>query len=409
MIDRILVRYGDLILKGKNKKTFIKTAIKRIEEKLDFPDIELEKHHARLYVVLNGNDPDEVINRLKKVPGLLGFSKVARTTKNQDAINQAALELAMRIEKNTSFKVETKRADKSYPKTSQEISQLVAAHVLKNTDHLTADVHNPEHILNVEVRGENSYLYIDKIEGLGGFPLGTMGKGICLLSGGIDSPVAAYLAMTKGIEVELMHFESTPLTSIESAQKAVDLAKKLAAYGIGNQIKLHLVPFTKLHETLLKLVPEPYIITIMRRMMVRIAEQKAEKTHIPVLINGESIGQVASQTLESIKVTDNAIKLPMLRPLDVMDKNDIVKIARDIDTYSISIRPFADCCTVYVPRQVTVSPRVFYAERYEKLFDMEKRVQETTDNIMTLTIDTKTNLDLTMHGLTVTEALKGAA
>ncbi len=406
MIDRILVRYGDLVLKGHNKKRFIKTARLRVKEKLDNPNIEIKAHHDRLYVLLNGEQAQPIIKRLKMVPGLLSFSPMVKTDKTMETIQEEALTMMQNIKGPSTFKVETKRADKRFPISSQIISKTVGGYVLKNTTHLTADMHEPNTVLHVEIRQDHAFLYHEVIEGMKGFPLGTMGQGLCLLSGGIDSPVAAYLAMKKGIEVELMHFESTPLTSIESAQKAIDLAKQLAQFGINNTIKLHMVPFERVHTSLLNKMPEPYMITMMRRMMVKIAEAKAHQTHIPVLINGESIGQVASQTLESMKVTDHAVSLPMIRPLAIMEKNDIMRIARMIGTYEISIQPFEDCCTVYVPKQVATSPRVFYALRYEKLIDMDELINKTVANIKTLSIHQDDVIKLTDHGLTVEDALK---
>ncbi len=406
MIDRILVRYGDLTLKGRNKKSFINICLQRIRERVPEGKVKYIKSHNRLYIILNGEDPDAVIRALDTVPGLAGYARVIRCEKSIDSIVAASGKLLNRFKKPRTMKVETKRTDKSFPLTSQEISIKVASLVLSHHENLSADVHHPDITLNVEVRKDDAYVYVDFTQGLRGFPVGTMGKGITLLSGGIDSPVAAYLAMVKGIETDLLHFESTPLTSIESSQKVIDLAKKLSAYGIKRSIRLHMVPFVELHQTLLEMVPEPYHITIMRRMMMRIAERFAEQDHTPVLINGESIGQVASQTLDSMKVAEAVTSLPVLRPLAVMEKNDISAIARKIGTYKISVRPFEDCCAIYVPSSPVTHPRNYYAERYERLFDYEPLIETAIANIKTLTLSPESDIQLDVAGLTVREALE---
>jgi len=405
MIERILVRYGDLTLKGKNKKTFINTCIKRIKERVQNDVVEYKKSHNRLYIILNGQAADPIIKQLKTVSGLAGFTKVSRSDKSIEAIAKTALKRLKHIKKPTTMKVETKRSDKGFPLTSQEISQQVASIVLSSHPYLDADVHHPDLTLNVEVREENAYVFTDFIEGMRGFPVGTMGKGIVLLSGGIDSPVAAYLSMVKGIEVELLHFESTPLTSIESSQKVIDIAKKLSRYGINRSVKLHLVPFLDIHQSLLEKVPDAYQITIMRRMMMRIAENFANKDFTPVLINGESIGQVASQTLDGMKITEMVTRIPVLRPLATMEKNAVINIARNIETYKISIRPFEDCCAVYTPKQPVTHPREMYALRYEKLFDYKPQIKTALKNIKTLTITPESDIVLNDAGFTVEDAL----
>ena len=407
MYERILVRYGDLTLKGKNKRKFVKHAVALIKEKVNNPFVSYEKNHDRLYIKLNGEDHQAIIEGLNKVSGLLGYSLVTKTEKDIDIIAEKSLELVK--EKGTfprSFKVETKRADKTYPLESLEISKQVAGYVLKNTDHLSVDVRNPQMLLNIEVRNDGAYIFLDRIPGMGGFPVGIAGKGLLMISGGIDSPVAGFLSMKQGVEIEVIHFESTPLTSIESAQKVVDLTKKLAVFAPRNTIKLHMVPFKALHEALIKNIPESYNITIMRRMMYRIASQFAMRDHTPVLINGESVGQVASQTLESMHVVNHVTTLPILRPLVTTDKHDIITLAKKIGTYDISIKPFEDCCTVYVPKAPVTNPRVMYAERYERLFDYKTLIKEALDNIKTLDIHKDTDLHLEYEGFTVSEALE---
>ncbi|MCF7926762.1 MAG: tRNA 4-thiouridine(8) synthase ThiI [Candidatus Izimaplasma sp.] len=407
MYERILVRYGDLTLKGKNKKSFVKKANKLIREKVYNESVKYERHHDRLYILLNGADPDEVIASLKRVSGLLSFSKVSKTTQDLDKIKQVANEIVQSEldDKEVTFKVETKRADKRFPLTSLETSQEVAPYILSRTNLLNVDVHNPELTLDIEIRRNGTYIYCKKIAGMGGFPVGIAGKGLLLLSGGIDSPVAGYLAMKQGVEIDAIHFESTPLTSIESAQKVVDLTKKLSQYAPENTIRLHLVPFKDMHQALLEHVSSRYNITIMRRMMYRIAERIAKDNDCQVLINGDSVGQVASQTLESINSVTEVIKLTALRPLSFYDKQDIIKIASEIDTYDISIRPFADCCTVYVPNNPTTKPKYFMCDKFEQKFDYMSLIESTIKRVNTIEITPDSPIKLALEGVTVKEAL----
>ncbi len=406
MTKRILIRYGDLTLKGKNKKKFIDTAIRRIKERLG-EKASYTPNHDRLYVDVDVDDEARVINILKKIPGLVSVSPVTVVNSEVETIIDQAVYEAKTWDENATFKVEVKRANKRFSPNSPELQKILGGAVLKARTDLTVDVHTPDYTLNVEIRDDATYIFSRVYEGIGGFPVGTMGKGIALLSGGIDSPVAAYLAMTKGIDVHMMHFESTPLTSIESAQKAIDLSRQLAVYGKSQRVILHMVPFTALHQAILNKVPEPYHITIMRRMMMRIAERYANLDYTPVLINGESIGQVASQTLESMKVSEMVSSIPVLRPLITMDKNPVIDIARAIGTFEISKRPFEDCCAVYVPSQPATKPRDYYAKRYERLFDGETLIKEAIASTRTLRINSETTIDLSEKGFTVSDALEG--
>lgn len=407
MIDRILVRYGDLVLKGHNKKRFVKSALERIRERIDSDKVTLEPNHDRLYIVLNGENEQRVIDALMHVPGLHSYSRVAKTKKGLDAIKETALTLAREeLKEGETFKVETKRADKSFPMTSTEVSQAVGGYILANDQSMDADIQNPDQELNVEIRQEGAFIFTRKVPLLGGFPVGSMGKGLVMMSGGIDSPVAAFFALKKGINVELVHFESTPYTSIESVQKVYDLARVLARYGVKRTIRLHLVPFAELQGALMRMVPKPYVITIMRRMMVRITDRLAGRDHTPVIINGESVGQVASQTLESIHVTQAVTTMPILRPLTAFDKQTIMDKAREIGTYDISIRPFEDCCTVYVPSQPVTRPRDFYAKRYEGLFDYRTMIDDALGRIRTVDVTPGSEIDFPLRGFTVEEALK---
>jgi len=405
MYERILVRYGDLTLKGKNKRVFIERVNQLIKDKVNNPLVKFEKNHDRLYILLNGVDHNEVITRLDTVSGLSSYSLVSKTTKDIESILEKGLEVVQGELKDevVTFKVEVKRADKTYPITSPEMQQLVASHVLRNTNLLLVDVHHPKLTLHVEVRQEAAFLYCNKIKGMGGFPVGVAGKGLLMLSGGIDSPVAGYLSMKQGIEIECIHFESTPLTSIESAQKVLDLTEKLAVYAPRNRINVHMVPFAELHTALLNYIPEAYNITIMRRMMYRIAEDIAKIHNCLVLLNGESVGQVASQTLKSMSVINQVVNMPVIRPLATYDKLDIIEISRKIDCYDISIQPFEDCCTVYVPKKPTTAPRLDKCELYEKGFDFESLVHKTVENTNTIVVHAGKHRDITLEGFTLTE------
>lgn len=407
MYERILVRYGDLTLKGKNKRMFVRMVNQLVKEKVNSPLVKYERQHDRLYILLNGEDHEKVIKGLNRVSGLSSYSLVHKCDRDIETVCEQALEIMKeeKYETGTTFKVEVKRADKAYPITSPDITQKVAKHVLKNVDGLIVDVHKPKLTLNVEVRLDGAYIYAHKIKGMGGYPVGVGGKGLVLLSGGIDSPVASYLAMKQGIEVELFHFESTPLTSIESAQKVIDLAKKVSVFAPRNRIKLHLVPFEPIHQKLLSHVDESYIITIMRRMMYRIAEKYAQDHRIMAIINGDSVGQVASQTLESMTVINNVVRIPILRPLLIFDKLDIIDISKKIKCYDISVQPFEDCCTVYVPKAPATRPKEKYCLREEANFDYEPLVAQAVENIKTLVLDESTDINLPMLGFTVQEAL----
>ena len=407
MYERILVRYGDLTLKGKNKRIFIDKVNGLVKQKVNNDNVTYEKNHDRLYILLNGEDHEEIINGLNKVSGLRSYSLITKTELDMDKIMAKALEVVQSelTGKVVTFKVESKRADKLFPITSPEISKIVAGYVLKNTELLKVDVHKPELTLHVEVRPDAAFVYCKKIKGMGGFPVGVAGKGMLMLSGGIDSPVAGFLAMKQGIEVECIHFESTPLTSIESAQKVVDLTEKMALYAPHNRMKLHMVPFEELHQALLNYIPESYNITIMRRMMYRIAEKIALKNNCKVILNGESVGQVASQTLQSISVINDVCNMPVIRPLSTYDKLDIIDISRKIDCYNISIKPFEDCCTVYIPKKPTTAPKLIKCQLYESKYDFDSLVDKVVEKTRYMVIDAKKHQDLTLEGLVVSEVL----
>lgn len=400
--DQILVRFGDLTLKGKNQKEFFNRLIKLIHVKLKGLNVNIRHTHDRVYIYLLDTDYKEVVERLDLVSGLYSYSLVVCVENDIEKICAKACELVDEEAKSPiKFKLSCKRADKRFNLTSPEMTKVISARVLKHNKNLKVDVHNPELTLHVELRSEGTYLYTDEIRGFGGFPVGVAGKGLVMLSGGIDSPVCGILAQKQGVEIECIHFESTPLTSIESAQKVVDLVKLMSRYAPNDKIKLHMVPFKELHMALLENIPESYNITIMRRMMYRIATLLAKKNDCLVIINGESVGQVASQTLYSMNVINSVTNMPIIRPLCTYDKVDIIKLANKFKTFETSIKPFEDCCTVYVPKAPATHPRMDKCIEYECLFDYEKFVNEAVENTKTITLSCDSDLDLTMLGLEV--------
>ncbi|MDF2700453.1 MAG: thiamine biosynthesis protein ThiI [Haloplasmataceae bacterium] len=388
LYDRILIKYGELSLKGRNKHTFLDTVLRTIKHKcINFQNLEYERFYDRLFIILNNEDPFEVIDRLQTVFGLHSFSLCTKCESNIESIKTLALDVVSTEIKNpTTFKVETNRAWKEIPKTSIEISQEIARHVLKNSPQLTVDVHKPEVTLKIDIRAEGTYIMTRDILGLGGLPVGTDGKGLLMMSGGIDSPVAGFLIQKRGVGLEVMHFASPPYTSDRSIQKVVDLTEKLTKYAPNSKIKLHIVPFTKLQKAIFDYCPKSYGITIMRRMMYRICEQYANSNNFPLIVNGENLGQVASQTMYSMYAINSVTSMPIIRPLVTMDKNEIIRIAEKIETYEISIRPFEDCCTIFVPENPVTKPDVHKCLEFEKNFDYEVLIKECLDNIETMEI-----------------------
>lgn len=407
LYNQILVRFGDLTLKGKNQTMFLQSLYRLMAVKMEGLAVNIENQHDRIFIHLQQEDPSKVIERLNLVSGISSYSLVVQCSDSLEEIKKTSLELMKEVvSKLSTFKVNTKRANKNYPMDSMEITRHVSGYVLANHPDLRVDVHHPEISLNIELRRGTCYLYNTEYRALGGYPVGVAGKGLLMLSGGIDSPVAGFLAMKQGVEIECIHFESTPLTSIESAQKVVDLVKRMAKYAPNNKINLHMVPFKEIHMALLNHVPESYNITIMRRMMYRIAEKLAIKRNCLCIVNGESVGQVASQTLGSMNTINAVTNYPVLRPLCTYDKQDIIKISKKIDCYDLSIKPFEDCCTVYVPKAPATAPKIEKAEHYEKSFPYEAMIEEAVEHTSSIAIDTDSTLDLTMLGLEVREVVK---
>jgi len=376
--DHIMVRFGELSTKGKNKKDFIRVLANNIKNALrDFSNVSIETRFDHIYVVLNGNDPEPIIEVLQDVSGIHSLSLVYKTDPDIENLKNVSLELIQKEEGQT-FKVKAKRADKSYPIISEDIIRHVAGVILANTN-LKVDVHNPDILLSIEIRQEGAYVFCKTYPAAGGYPLGVGGKIMHMLSGGIDSPVAAYLLMRRGIKIECIHFASPPYTNVGVIEKLKDILSKLNKYQ--PEIRLNIIPFTKIQEEIYRNADESYAITIMRRMMFRLADRLAHRRRCPAISSGESVGQVASQTLESMYTINEVTSLPVLRPVVTMDKVDIIKLARKIDTYDISIRPFEDCCTIFAPKSPKTKPSLEKAKEFEEKFDYESLINEALDNV----------------------------
>ncbi|MFA5719514.1 MAG: tRNA uracil 4-sulfurtransferase ThiI [Acholeplasmataceae bacterium] len=405
--DQVLIRFGDLMLKGKNKRTFIQLTTNLIKQNIKDLNIEMIKTHDRIYLKLNDTSHEDITKRLRRVSGVTSFSFVKVTDHHFENIIDVAVSLINHeVREGSRFKIETKRAYKQFPMTSLEITKHVAPKILSQiTPKLKIDVKDPQETLHIEVREEATYIYLKSIKGLGGFPVGVGGKASLLLSGGIDSPVSAYLTMKQGIYLEGVHFESTPMTSIESIQKVIDIAKQLALYTPKHQFHILMVPFAKLHQAILKYVPDPYTITIMRRMMFRITERISEIRGSLAIVTGESIGQVASQTLESMQVIEDVSRIPILRPLLTYDKQEIINISKAIETFNISIRPFEDCCSIYVPKAPTTKPTIKRSVLYEGYIpDYETLIEEAVLNTKEWIITPNSDIDVSLLGFTMLEA-----
>lgn len=407
---KIVLRFGDLMLKGRNRKLFINKIRNHVTNKFKNYEVKTDFRHDRIYLDFNELIIKEVESMINEIPGISSYSIIHVTTNNIEDVKNLSVNILnnnLSSNKNYQFKIETKRSNKNFPLTSIEFTQAIAPLILEATKlDLKVNVKEPDITLNIDIRDDGTYIYLDKIKAMGGYPAGIAGKGILMMSGGIDSPVAAYLTIKQGVEVELMHFESSPMTPLESVNKVIDLATKLAVFLPNERIKLHLVPFTEIHKEILKKVDNSYSITIMRRMMYRISETYALNKKIPIIINGESIGQVASQTLNSMLVVEDVTKLPIIRPLATYDKQDIISIARKIDTFDISIKPFQDCCSIYVPVNPVINPTIKKCVTEEAKGNFDELIVQAIEGIETLIINKDTKIELEMYGFTVKDALK---
>lgn len=382
-----LVRYGEIGLKGKNRRFFENRLTENIKKALQgIPGCSIRQLHTRNYVEVPEERTEEALQRLQRVFGIVSLSPVTVAGPDMAAIKDAALaEFSVLARPGLRFKVNTRRANKRFPLASQQVSAEVGAHILRSIPGLKVDVHNPETVLDVEIRDEAVYIYTQRIPGPGGLPVGVSGKGLHLLSGGIDSPVAGWLAMKRGVTLEAVHFYSPPFTSERARDKVIDLCRRLAVFG--GPIRLHLVRFTEVQKELQEKTPEKLSVTLMRRMMFRIAEQLSAKRSALALITGESLGQVASQTMESIAVIEQVVSIPVYRPLITYDKQEITELSRSIGTYPISIRPYEDCCTVFLPPHPAIKPRPEAVEEAEKALDIPALVRDCLEKTEELVID----------------------
>ncbi len=382
----IFIKYGELSTKKGNIKLFVDALYKNIYHKLKDDNVVINRNVARTYIELNEDNENIVINKLKQIFGIHSIVIAYRIKTDMEDILNKSLDVFKNKQIST-FKIETKRSHKAFPYESNEVSRMVGSHILKNILNLKVDVHNPDYILNIEIRSDYTYLYIEEIKGLGGYPVGIQGKGMLMLSGGIDSPVAGFLSLKRGIEIECLYFESPPHTNIEALNKVEKLCEILLDYTYN--LKLHVVPFTEIQESIYKNVDPTYMITIMRRMMYRIGERFMKHRKAHVLINGESIGQVASQTLTSMVAINSVTNIPVIRPVACFDKLEIIDIAKKIGTYEISILPFEDCCTIFVPPHPVINPSIDKCITEEQKFDYDKLMNECISNIKTIEINKK--------------------
>ncbi|SDH73579.1 tRNA uracil 4-sulfurtransferase ThiI [Alteribacillus bidgolensis] len=384
--DHILIRYGELALKGRNRSDFEKKLKENIQFTIrEHPSCKVRRTYGRMMIELNEEKPDPVMEKLRHIFGISSFSLAMKAENEIEAIKEAALQAFLQHEgKKGTFKVSARRSYKPFPVRSQDLNQYIGGHILRNTDEVTVDVHHPDVEVVVEVREQGTYITCGRMAGSGGLPVGTAGKVTLMLSGGIDSPVAGYLAMKRGAELEAVHFHSPPYTNERARKKVEDLTKILTSFG--GRIRLHVVPFTELQKAIHANIPSNYAMTIMRRMMLRITEKIADIQNAKAIVNGESLGQVASQTLESMHTINEVTNMPILRPLITMDKQEVVEVAEKIGTYSTSVLPYEDCCTIFLPSDSVTKPRRDKAARFEEAFDFEPFIEETVKKVETLNI-----------------------
>ena len=384
--DHILVRYGELTLKSGNRKMFVNKLRANIKDRLmPLQGYKVRANRDRMYIdVYEGSDIEEMMTRITSVFGVHSVSPVVRIEKELDVMKEIALQFANEFNDGDTFKIDVRRADKTFEMDTFQLNQALGGHVLENTNNITVDVKQPDHKIKVEVRKDAIYMYNKVLEGAGGLPVGTGGKTLLMLSGGIDSPVAGMEVMKRGVTIEAIHFHSPPYTSEQAKQKVIDLTKQLS-YLTGD-IKLHIVPFTNLQKQIHKVVEESYTMTSTRRMMLRVTEKVAHNIGAHAIVNGENLGQVASQTLGSMYAINSVTSMPILRPLLTFDKDEIVKKAQAINTFDLSIQPFEDCCTIFTPKNPKTNPKLEKVEYFESNFDFGPLINEAVENVETITI-----------------------
>jgi thiamine biosynthesis protein ThiI len=365
-----MVRYGELSTKGKNRRSFIDRLAFNTREVLhDFEQVIVKAQRDRMHIQLHGADSQQVMERLQQVFGIQNFSPSIRVERDLESVKQTALAMIKeQFQPGMTFKINTRRSDHDFKLDTNQMNDLLGGYILDNLPGIQVKMKDPDLILRVEIRKNGIFLSGKTIQGAGGLPVGTAGKGLLMISGGIDSPVAGYLALKRGVDLEMVHFFSPPYTSEQALHKAQELTAKLALFG--GSIKFIQVPFTEIQETVKHDVPEGYLMTVQRRFMLRLAAAIAQKRDALAIFNGESLGQVASQTLESMVAINDVTSLPILRPVVSLDKNEIIEIAEKIGTFDLSVMPFEDCCTIFAPPAPKTKPRLDRAREYESRLDV---------------------------------------
>ena len=381
----IILKYGELTTKKDNINYFLKTLKNNINIILKDINHTITYDFGRMFIDVKSEYIEKTVEKLKCIFGIHEII-VGYISEDKSLDNIKTNILSLIKDKNfKTFKVSTKRSDKTFPLNSMEISKSLGGYILRNIPNIQVDIHNPELLVSVEIRKNEVLYYFNGEAGLGGYPVGTLGKGLLMLSGGIDSPVAGYLAIKRGVKIEAIYFESPPHTSESAKDKVIKLARLLAKYN--TTVKLHVINFTRIQETILKNIPHEYLITIMRRMMYRISAIIAHNSKCNILINGESIGQVASQTLTSMRVINEVIKMPVIRPVACFDKLEIIDLAKKIGTYDISTLPYEDCCTIFVPEHPIINPSSIKAIEYEELIPFKDLIHEAIKNHEIISVD----------------------
>ncbi|CAD7359487.1 tRNA uracil 4-sulfurtransferase ThiI [Staphylococcus schleiferi] len=389
--DHILVRYGELTLKGGNRKTFVSQLRSNVKRALmPLQGYDVKANRDRMYIQLEPNaDIEEMMSRISKVFGVHSISPVLKIEKSMDTVYQHAKLFAESYQEGDTFKIDVKRSDKTFEHETFAIQRMVGGAVLKSAPQLKVDVRNPKHEIKIEVRKDAIYMYDRIIPAIGGLPVGTGGKTLLMLSGGIDSPVAGMEVMRRGVTIEAIHFHSPPFTSEKAKEKVIELTR-IMAERVGT-IKLHIVPFTEVQKQIHKVVNERYTMTSTRRMMLRIADKVVHNIGADAIVNGENLGQVASQTLKSMYAINAVTNTPILRPLLTLDKEEIIKKAKAIGTFETSIQPYEDCCTIFTPKNPITEPQFDKVVQYESGFDFEDMINKAVENIETIVVDKNYN------------------
>lgn len=377
----VMVRYGELSTKGKNRRDFIGRLAGNVTKVLrDFPQVEIHPRHDRMHIVLNGAPFDEIDKRLKKVFGIQTYSPTIKVAKTLPAIEETALALMQATFKTgMTFKVNAKRADHHFKYDTNQLNSLVGDYLFDHMDNLKAEMKHPDLVLRIEVRQDAIYISDQLLHGIGGMPVGTAGKAVMMLSGGIDSPVASYLAMKRGVEIEMVHFFSPPYTTEKALAKAEELTGVLANFC--GKINFIAVPFAEIQETIKEKIPEGYLMTVQRRFMLQLADRIRAKRGGLAIFNGESVGQVASQTLQSMVAINDVTTTPVIRPVATMDKTEIIDRAQKIGTFALSIKPYEDCCTIFAPPRPKTKPKLEKARAYENRLDAKGLIERALAGI----------------------------